>query len=185
MAAEVDTASARESRQRRARGWGRRHWLVVCFCLLAVAFVRGVLVEPVRVSGESMFPTLRGGDVVLVERMGPALGRDDIRRGDIVEFTSPEDGKRTIKRVMGVAGDSVAIRDSVFELEGVPVEEPYVDHESIDALYTPRVVVPDGHVYLLGDRRANSIDSRVYGPVPLSAVDGTVVMRLWAPGGSG
>lgn len=67
-------------------------------------------------------------------------------------------------------------------VDGVPADEPYVDHESIAGLYTPTVVVPQGEVFVLGDHRADSIDSRTYGTVRLADIEGVAVARLWPPG---
>lgn len=153
--------------------------LAALVLLLAVTVVRTAVVGPVRVDGDSMAPTVERGAVVLVERLGPGLV--PVRRGDVVMFTSPVDGAETIKRVVGVAGDTVVTLDAVLFVNGASVAEPYVDRESIDGLYTPRVEVPQGQVYVLGDRRANSIDSRTYGTVPLDTVEGHVVAQLWSP----
>lgn len=171
-------APARPGQRRWTRRAGRR-WLVAAGLLVAVLLVRETVAGPLRIAGASMQPTLRDGQVVLVNRLEPALG--EIDRGELVAFTSPQDGAVTIKRVVGVAGDSVVIRDAVLEVDGRAVDEPYVDHESIDALYTPTTVVPAGHLFVLGDARALSIDSRDHGPVPLDAVLGTVPVRLWPP----
>ena len=144
---------------------------------LVVATLLGLrvgVVETVRVDGISMSPTLHSGDLVVVDK----LDREPAR-GDLVVFASPEDGSRTIKRVVGAAGDVVAIRDAVLSVNDVVVDEPYVDHASIDALYYGPVRVPDRAVLVLGDRRAGSTDSRQYGPVPLDSIIGTVRLRWW------
>lgn len=150
--------------------------LVLALGSAAVLGVRSEVAEPVRVASESMAPTLGRGDVVLVDKRDRAPRRDEL-----VTFDSPEDGSRTLKRVVGVAGDVVAIRDAILSVNGVVVDEPYVDHASIDALYYGPVTVPAGTVLVLGDRRAGSVDSRAYGPVRLDAVTGRVVARLWPP----
>lgn len=157
----------------------RRTALGIAVVLLAVVVVRTLVLYPVRVAGDSMAPTLQRGDAVLVQRLHPwASG---VHRGDLVAFTSPQDGARTVKRVVGVGGDTVVIRDARLEVNGTQVDEPFVDHESIDALYTPTVTVPPGELFLLGDNRAGSVDSRAYGTVPAGLVDGTVLVRIWPP----
>ena len=93
-------------------------------------------------------------------------------------FPSPQDGGQTIKRVVAVAGQSVAIHDAELVVDGRTVDEPYVDHASIDGVYTGTVTVPDGMVFVLGDHRETSIDSRVYGPIPTTVVNGRL---LWGP----
>jgi signal peptidase I len=146
----------------------------VALAALAVVGLRTEVAEPVRVTGASMAPTLRQGDVVVVSKRDQTPGR-----GDLVTLRSPEDGARVVKRVVGVGGDIVAIRDAVLYVNDVLVAEPYVDHESVDALYYGPVTVQVGSVLVLGDARADSIDSRSYGPVPLRDVTGTVIARLW------
>lgn len=154
-----------------------RQALAVALAVLAVAGVRAGVAEPVRVAGSSMAPTLADGVVVVVNK------RDrDPARGDVVTLRSPQDGERVLKRVVGVSGDVVAIRDAILYVNDVQVQESYVDYESIDALYYGPVTVARGSVLVLGDSRAGSIDSRTYGTVPLRQVTGTVVARLWPPG---
>ena len=139
-----------------------------------VVGLRVVVAEPVRVDGRSMSPTLKQGDVVMVNK------RDrDPERGDLVTLRSPQDGERVLKRVVGLAGDVVDIRDAILFVNDVEVPEPYVDHESIDALYYGPVTVVSGSVLVMGDTRAGSIDSRIYGDVPLGNITGTVVVRIW------
>jgi signal peptidase I len=132
------------------------------------------LVEPVTVSSESMEPALPKGSTVLMFKPGPALG--PLRAGDLVVFTSPEDGNPAVKRAIAFAGQTVGIEDSVLVVDGVPQAEPGIDHSRIDGTYFGPVTVPAGHVFVLGDNRAGSIDSRIYGSVPLESLQATV---LW------
>lgn len=150
--------------------------VVVALMALAVVGLRAQVIEPVRVASASMAPTLNEGDVVVVNKVDrqPA-------RGELVILRSPQNGERVLKRVVGVGGDVVAIRDAILYVNDVEMPEPYVDHESIDALYYGPVAVAAGSVLVLGDSRADSIDSRVYGQVSLRDVTGTVVARLWPP----
>lgn len=151
--------------------------VAVTLAALAVLGLRTLVVEPVRVASASMAPTLRAGDVVVVNKHDHTPGR-----GDLITFRSPEDGARVLKRVVGVGGDVVAIEDAMLYVNGVRIREPYVDHESIDALYYGPVTVATGSVLVMGDSRADSIDSRLYGPVSVGEVTGTVIARLWPPG---
>lgn len=148
--------------------------------LVLIAGLRVFALHPTSIASESMEPTLHRGDAVLVDTLSPRLGRDP-HRGDLVTFTSPADGRPTLKRVVGVAGDQVRIADGVLIVNDAVVPEPYVDQASIDALYWGTITVPAEHIVVLGDRRAGSIDSRTYGPVPLAAMDGRVLVRLWPP----
>lgn len=138
--------------------------------------VRTFVLAPERVLSDSMEPTLGVGDVVLVDKVTWRL--TDLRRGDLVTFTLPDDGEDFVKRVVGLPGDRIAIEDAILKVNGVAVPEPYVDHSRIDALYFGPVVVPEGHLFVLGDKRFGSIDSRVYGPIPLDSVDGRVLVTI-------
>lgn len=158
----------------------RRRVLTVVLALAVLAallVVRATLAVPVRISSASMLPTFAAGDVVLTSRHAPGL--DDLHLGDLVVFTSPEDGERALKRVLGLPGDVLVIKDSVLYVNEKVVDEPYVDHAAIDAYYSKTYQVPRGTVFLLGDNRGNSIDSRDYGPVAVDDVQGRVLFRLW------
>jgi signal peptidase I len=158
-----------------------KHWALRVGVLVLVVgvllLVRATVATPVRVSSASMEPTLDVGNVVLVSQQAPQLG--DLDRGDLVTFTSPEDGRRTVKRVIGLPGDSVVIKDSVLFVNDRAVDEPYVDHALIDAYYSRTYTVPEETVFLLGDNRGNSVDSRDYGAVPVEDLLGRVLVRLW------
>lgn len=145
--------------------------------LAAVVVIRTWFLDVVTVSSDSMAPTVCTGDVLLVARLADGNAVQD---NDIVTFTSPEDGAQTIKRVVGTAGQTVVIKDAELFVDGRKVDEPYVDHASIDGVFTPTVTVPAGTVFLMGDHRETSIDSRVYGPVPTSAIDGRLLFTIWS-----
>ena len=144
--------------------------------LAAVVLVRAVVVEPRGVASESMEPTLHDGSVVLVDKIGPRLR--GVHRDDVVVFASPQDGRDAIKRVVAVGGQQVAIRDAELYVDGTLVREPQVDRSRIDGLWFGPVTVPERTVFVLGDARSGSVDSRVYGPVPLDSIVGRVTV-VW------
>lgn len=147
---------------------------VVAAVLGAVLLVRGVVAEPREVASESMEPTLHPGSVVLVDKIGPRLR--GVHREDIIVFASPQDGREAVKRVVALGGQQVAIRDADLYVDGRLVVEPQVDHSRVDGLWFGPVTVPDRAVFVLGDSRAGSVDSRVYGSVPLGAIHGRVAV---------
>ena len=148
--------------------------LVLAVVVLVVGRLAGVVpFEPVRVPSESMAPTLRSGDHVLLDHR-PVDPHD----GDVVVAVDPTDGTLLVKRVVAVAGEAVGISGGVLDVDGVPVAEPYADRTDQGGVWFGPAVVPPGHVFLLGDNRADSVDSRVFGPVPLASVVGTVQFRL-------
>jgi signal peptidase I len=167
-------------RVRRAAGVLRRvHPLLLS--VLALSLILGLgartyVARPLTVGSSSMSPTLCPGDRILVRLWD--RGVDDLRRGDLVVFEADESSSPLVKRVVGLPGDDVAIRDAELFVNDRRVTEPYVDHASIDALYYGPVSVPDKQLLVLGDERASSIDSRDYGPVDASQIMGRVWLRL-------
>lgn len=135
------------------------------------------VLEPMTVSSESMEPAVPRGSTILLYKPGPQLG--GLKTGGMVVFSSPEDGRPTLKRAVAFEGQTVAIEDSILVVDGAPQPEPGVDHSRIDGTYFGPVTVPAGHVFVLGDNRSGSIDSRSYGSVPLENLQATVA---WPPG---
>jgi len=145
----------------------------------ALAIVLGVVVSTLwivfgtsRVNGMSMRPTLLDRDLVLITR-----GYDLPTRGDIVSATVPDEHGRPVgilKRVVGLPGDTIDAHGDVVVINGAPLSPSYGEARTYGPRL-PQVVVPDGHIYLLGDNRFRSYDSRVLGPVPQTAVRGRVV----------
>jgi signal peptidase I len=130
-----------------------------------------------RIGSDSMAPTICTGAVAVIDHLAPRRG---LGTGDIVTFPRPGDGKEMIKRVVATAGQQVAIADAVLLVDGVPATEPYVDAASIDGVYFGPVTVPAASVFVLGDDREFSVDSRAFGPVPVSTVDGRLRATLWS-----
>jgi signal peptidase I len=161
------------------RGAGPLGFLLVAVLAVSLifGFVRPFVVEPFGITTDSMDPTLRAGDSVLAAKFAYRLG--DPRRGDVVLFEAPRDGAPTIKRVVGLPGDTVAVRDGVLFVNGEKKREGYVDYGLTDSTFLGPTGVPEGHVYLMGDNRANSLDSRSYGPVPEADLLGRVPLRVW------
>lgn len=160
------------------RARGARPWLWLLGLLLALMLGHIFVVEPMRVPTDSMRPTLVPGEHVLVDKVTYRLHSP--RRGELVVFELP-DGGLALKRVIGLPGDRVAIRDGVLFVDGRRVQEGYVDYESVDGTFFGPLTVPRGQVFVLGDRRANSEDSRAFGPVPLVRVVGRAVCVVWPP----
>ena len=129
------------------------------------------------ISGQSMEPTLHDGERVVIHK----LKFLDVERGDIVIFTSPKDtNKNLIKRVIAVARDTVRVSNVGVWINGKLLEEDYA-RQSLYSRHVDDLVVPEGEVFVLGDNRPQSQDSRHFKEttVPTSAIKGTVFLRLW------
>lgn len=137
-----------------------------------IAVVRTQLVHVVSVSSDSMAPTVCTGGYVLIKKLH---ADSPVAVHDIVTFPSPQDGQTVVKRVVGTAGSTVAIEDAELVVDGRKVDEPYVDHDTIDGVYYGPVTVPERSVLVMGDNREVSIDSRTFGPVATSDLQGRVV----------
>lgn len=169
--------TGQEARRRRSRlSWPLL--LAVLVAALALGWwVRGNLVSSYRVVSDSMLPTLCAGDQVLVDKR---VGPEDLRHGDLVVVRAPDDGRLVVKRVVGLPGDRLEIRDALLFVDGRRVREPYVDHDSIDALFYGPKRVPPRQIWVMGDNRAASIDSRDYDGVAYESVEGRVLVRWWS-----
>ncbi len=148
--------------------------------------VRDHLLQTFRMPSESMVPTLVPGDFMFADRRVQAR---DCRPGDLVVFRYPKDRSvNFVKRVIGVGGDVLEIRDRVVYRNGHALDEPYVRH--MDPMIEPATVgprdqlasfeVPAGQLFVLGDQRENSMDSRYWGCVPASDVIGRITGIYWS-----
>ena len=121
-------------------------------------------------------PTLQPGDHVLVHD-----GRSGIHRGDLIVFVSPAVGRLVIMRVIGVGGDKVSDLNGTVLVNGTPEHDTYLGR-GVQTEGVTDLTVPSGSFYVLGDNRSDAADSRSYGPVPRSAVQGRLVLRYWPLG---
>ena len=128
-----------------------------------------------RVPTGAMEPTIKAGDLVLV-MLWPAENTK-VGHGDIIVFRDPEKPESLyVKRAVAIEGNTVEIREGNLFLDGLPYHEPYVLKSAIDPLETfGPVKVPEGHIFVMGDNRVSSRDSRSFGTLPLKSVVGWVV----------
>jgi signal peptidase I len=164
---------------RRKGFWGRRYWLRDLVLSVLLAFtVFLFLYQPVQVEGTSMLPLLKNHERIVVNRI--AYHVESIHRGDIIVFHYPLDPAQSfIKRVIGLPGDLVSIRNGQVYVNGQLLREPYVMPAYLDQeTYAPVHVAP-GHYYVLGDHRDFSSDSRMWGTVARKYIYGKAVFAYW------
>lgn len=147
--------------------------LAVLCALVAAFFIR----LP-QVSGLSMEPHIRSGEYVLINTFAYRLSAP--HRGEIVAFRHEGDARAIfIKRVIATPGDRIRIDRGTVYLNGVELAEPYVRHG--DDRSFPTITVPPSSVYVLGDNRAESEDSRAFGPVSDALLVGRAIAGVWPP----
>ncbi len=158
-------------------GW--RTCVAATGAVVGVVLLRLVIVDSVTVSSDSMAPTFCAGDRVVVVRAGAGGSAE---AGDVVTFLREEGGERTewLKRVVAVEGQTVRVDDAVLVVDGSPVAEPYVDLRTVDGTFYRTVTVGEDSVFVLGDSREFSVDSRDFGAVARSSITGRVAGRLWS-----
>ncbi len=154
------------------------------FALMIAALVVVFIVQPVKVEGTSMLPRLHDGERIFVNKL---IYYDEYRwapkveRGDIVVFWFPDDpSKSYIKRVIGLPGDTVEMREGVLRVNGSDLDEKYLDRKlSLSPKSQPPVFVRPNYYFVMGDNRDNSSDSRAWGLVPKKYVYGKALFRYW------
>jgi signal peptidase I len=163
-----------------SRARTRHRWRIaigfVIVALLGTVAVWSLAFRSYVNEGDSMMPTLASGERLVVSRFGSA-GVGDV----VVALASVDDGgspRQVVKRLVAVGGDTVSYVGCRLVRNGVPVEDSYdtIDEPCVGEF--PEIIVPDRTVFLLGDNRPGSSDSRSFGPVPSDDVVGVVVMTL-------
>ncbi|MGK2959037.1 MAG: signal peptidase I [Acidimicrobiales bacterium] len=197
--------SATLSDKSRPRHLSRELAILVIVALVAVSFVRTFVVQAYYIPSESMVPQLEVGDRVLASKI--SLRLHDPRRGDLIVFDCPPKapcpkelegsavgdlgqwvmeslGVRPpstdeyIKRVIGIGGEAVQARDGLLYIDGRQLIEPYLPRGVTTSDFGP-VEVPKGELWVMGDNRAQSLDSRVFGTIKIDTVVGRAVTRIW------
>ena len=165
---------------------GALRWIVETVILVALAFllaqgIKTFLVQPYIIPTGSMIPTIEIGDRVLAEKLTYRFRRPEV--GEIVVFDDPTgQHPQLIKRVVAVAGQTVDIRESAVWVDGRRLEESYVHGKVTDpGTVAMPTTIGEGHVWLMGDNRPNSGDSRFLGEQPLSGIRGRAFVTYWPP----
>lgn len=156
----------------------RPRWLVAGLAVLAaVLLLRLFVAEPMRAHGDSMEPTIHDGDAIVVDRLTYRFSEPEV--GDVVVAHAPDTGQSVVKRVVALGGETIEIYDGLLRRNGIPVDEPYVDYDQTAGLFWGPVTVPEGTVFLLGDNRRASVDSRSFGAVAIDEIVGRYRVTFW------
>ncbi len=171
----VTSAPPPTSARRTVFGWVAAGVIAI----LLAAGLRTTIAQAYVIPSESMVGTLQVDDRVLAQK--PLFDFNGINRGDVVVFDHPASldngqGNEFVKRVIATGSESVQARNGSVIVNGVPLQEPYVVGTTLD--FGP-VTVPDGYLFVMGDNRNHSSDSRVFGAIPESTVNGSVFSRVW------
>ncbi len=194
--------------ERKHRPFWRELPVLIVVAFVIALILKSFVLQAFYIPSASMEPTLMIGDRVLVEKISYRFGDPD--NGDVVVFekdlggTLPvEEEDRSvfekigdsfkglfgfptgtaqdfIKRVIGISGDTVEGRDGRIFLNGEPLDEPYLPDGTETSTFGP-VEIPTGMIFVMGDNRGNSDDSRNFGPVPVSTVVGRAFLLIWPP----
>jgi signal peptidase I len=182
----------------RAKSTVREYAEALGVALLLALVIRTFVVQAFKIPSGSMLPTLEIGDHILVNKFiyGPRLevpmtqwalgqlpGLREPHPGDIIVFIYPrERDKDFIKRVVAVAGQTIEVHGTKLTIDGKVQEDPHAHYSGTHVDFGP-FTVPAGHVFVMGDNRDQSYDSRFWGPVPMSDIKGLAMVIYWSWGG--
>jgi signal peptidase I len=196
-------AQERGEKEDARRSFWRELPVLVLVALVVAILIKTFLVQAFFIPSASMRDTLLEGDRVMVNKLAYRFG--DPAPGDVIVFDSPlheDDGENfvqailrnvgeslglsspdsaLIKRVIAVGGQTITIRDNTVYVDDVAIDEPYIRTGSRMPDFGP-VTVPDDHVFVMGDNRSASQDSRRFGPIAESTIIGKAFVKVWPPG---
>ena len=179
----MDTKTNDDAGSSRAALWrSAREWIAVIIVALLAAFViRVVVVQTYFIPSNSMAPTLEVGDRLMVYKLAFRVGQVD--RGDLVVFNRPPSIENSqlkdfVKRVVALSGEQIQAINGVVYVDNLPLPEEYLSENSLTADFDP-IDVPKDHIFVMGDNRSNSRDSRSFGPINVDLLVGEVFVRIW------
>jgi signal peptidase I len=180
----LPTTEPTEDDKHNSPGRNAVEWVgIIVLALLAAVLIKTFLLQAFYIPSESMDPTLKIGDRVLVNKLSYKM--HDVHRGDIVVFTRPpnEQGsdpsiKDLIKRVIALPGERVEGRGGHILIDGKDLAEPYLP-AGVTTLDFPAQVIPANSYWVMGDNRPRSMDSRFFGPIGKNLLVGRAFIRIW------
>ena len=155
---------------------------IVAFIIVGAVYI--FLGRPFTVSGASMYPTLHNGDRMILSKIG------DINRFDVVVLKAPDENVEYIKRVIGMPGDTLELKQGVLYINGKKIEQPFINTEALQKqtvfiddftlqTLTGETKIPEGKYFVMGDNRGVSKDSRMIGLIDRKAIEGKAVFTIW------
>lgn len=165
--------SKKTAKQKKAAAVSWIIWIVVA-CVFALC-LRSFIAEPIKVEGDSMNPSLYSHQTMLVEKISKTFELP--KRGNVVIVHYPGSSNNYVKRVIGLPGETVEIKDSTVYINGEVLPEDYTSGDSYADM--PAVVVPENSIFVMGDNRANSSDSRYVGSIPRASIVGVATHIIW------
>ncbi len=187
-AKQARRSKTEKAKPRSAKETAKEWTKSIIFALILALATRATVVQAFRIPSGSMEDTLLVGDFLLVNKFiyGAKIPFTNVRlpeirepkRGDIIVFRHPTERKDFIKRCIGLPGDTLEIRDDIVYINGEPLDEPYKTIKgapNVSSNFGP-IVVPKGHLFVLGDNRRNSYDSRAWGPLDVKYVKGKAMV---------
>lgn len=155
---------------------------IVAFIIVGAVYI--FLGRPFTVSGASMYPTLHNGDRMILSKIG------DINRFDVVVLKAPDENVEYIKRVIGMPGDTLEMKQGILYINGKKIEQPFINTEALQKQtvfiddftlqsLTGETKIPEGKYFVMGDNRGVSRDSRMIGLIDRKAIEGKAVFTIW------
>jgi signal peptidase I len=169
-----------QSEKRRSKSWLKeiKEWTVSLGIALVVALLfQNYVYAQSEVQNVSMQNTLVAGQRLIEDKWSYYF--HEPRHGDIVIINGPESELRLIKRVVGVPGDVIDIQNGEVYLNGQSIEEEYVKGQTFAGSISVPFTVKEGQLFVMGDNREHSLDSRSLGPISRSSIEGKAVFRIW------
>ena len=161
---------------------------VIVFAVGIFFFIYLLILRPHKIKGESMMPNLPDAEYLLTEKV--SYYRENPQRGDVVVFTPPVSEDEYIKRVIGLPGETISLKNGKIFINGKELEENYLDIN----VYTDgstflaegaEYKIPEGKYFVLGDNRPHSYDSRSWGPITKKVISGRAWLIYWPPNKAG
>ena len=142
--------------------------------IVVIILIRTYIISPIRVDGPSMNNTLSNNDLLFLKKY-----EHDYERYNIIVFKFGKD--KLIKRVIGLQGEEIEIKNNLVYINGEVIEEPYLDEENLDSNSSDmeKITVPAGTYFVMGDNRRESFDSRYFGPISKNQIFGVADFRIY------